>query len=91
MLTVTDAATERIAQLLDDQGVPDETAVRLVYHQQGIALQQDTEREGDTTFEHEGRTVLLLDNEVANLLSEGTLDVDGENLTLRHPKDEEEE
>jgi Fe-S cluster assembly iron-binding protein IscA len=85
MLTVTDAAKTRLAQILDEQGLPEEVAVRLVYEEQGVALQQGSERPGDATFQHEGRTVLLLDADVSELLSEGTLDVEGAELTLRHP------
>jgi hypothetical protein len=88
MLTVTDAATALLAEMLDERGLPDDIAVRLVYQSEGIALQQDSERDGDTSYQHEGRTVLLLDSEVSDLLKEGTLDVDGDNLTLRHPKDD---
>jgi hypothetical protein len=57
-----------------------------VYEGQGVALRRDSERAGDATFQHEGRTVLLLDAQMAELLADGTLDMDGAKLTLRHPK-----
>lgn len=82
MLTVTEAASARLAQILSQQGLPEDIAVRLVHEGQGIALQQDSERAGDTTFQHEGRTVLLLDAEVSALLAGNTLDIEGAKLTL---------
>ena len=46
-------------------------------------MQPDNARPDDATVEHDGRTILLLDEQVAQLLAEDTLDLDGENLTLR--------
>ena len=89
MLTVTGAASARLAQSLDDQGLPRDVAVRFVFEGQGIALKQDSERPGDTTFQHGDRTVLLLDAQVSELLAEDTLDVEGAQLTLEHPKEGE--
>ena len=89
MLTVTEAASVRFAQMLKQQSMPEEIAVRFVYEGQGVASQQDSERAGDTTFQHEGRTVLLLDAQVSELLAEDTLDLEGAKLALKHPKDGE--
>ncbi len=89
MLTVTEAASAHLAQLLEQHNLPDEVAVRFVYENEGIALQQDSERPGDTKFQHEDRTVLLLDPQMSELLNEGTLDVDGASLTLHHPQQDE--
>ena len=89
MLTVTEAASARFAQMSKQQSMPEEIAVRFVYEGQGIALQQDSERAGDTTFQHEGGTVLLLDAQVSELLAEDTLDLEGAKLTLQHPKEGE--
>jgi Fe-S cluster assembly iron-binding protein IscA len=88
MLTVTDAAVAHLAEMLKQQDTPEDVAVRFVCEAQGIALQHDNEREGDTTFQHEGQTVLLLDAQVSELLAEHTLDVDGAKLTLQHPQDD---
>lgn len=82
-LIVTDATSAHVAQVLDDHGLPEGIAVRVVSEGWGIALRQDSERPGDTTFQHEGRTVLLLGAEVSELLTEETLDVEGTELTLR--------
>lgn len=89
MLTVAEAAGARLAQMLDDKGLPEDVAVRLVCEGQDIALRQDSERPGDTAFQHEGRTVLLLDGQVSELLTNDKLDVEGAELTLQHPKDGE--
>ena len=87
MLTVTEAASARLAQMLDQKGLPDEVAIRFVYEGQGIALHQDSERAGDATFQDVGRTVLLLNAQVSELLAEDTLDVEGAKLTLQHPEE----
>lgn len=89
MLTVTEAASARLAQLLDDQGLPEDVAVRFVFEGQGIASKPDSERPGDTTFQPGDRTVLLSDAQVSELLTEDTLDVEGAKLTLEHPKEGE--
>lgn len=85
MLTVTQAASARLAEILSQEGLPEGTAIRLVQEGQGLGMQPDNERPGDKTFEHEGQIVLLLDAQVAELLSDDTLDVEEAKLTLRHP------
>jgi hypothetical protein len=89
MLTVTEAAGTRLAQMVRQRGLPDEIAIRFIYGGQGINLQQDSQRAGDMTFKHEGRTVLLLDAQVSELLADDTLDLEGARLTLRHPNEGE--
>ena len=83
MLTITEAAGARLAEILDQRDAPDEIAVRLVYDGQNLAMQADSSRPGDETFEHEGRTVLVLDSELSRLLAEQTLDAEGESLLLK--------
>ena len=87
VLVVTENAGMHLEQLLRMQGSPDGMVVRLVNESQGIAVQQDSQRVGDTTFQHEGRTVLVLDAEVSTLLSNDTLDLEGNRLSLQ-PKQE---
>jgi hypothetical protein len=89
MLTVTDTAIANLAQILKQQGAPEDVAVRFVYETKGIALRHDSERPGDKTYQHEGRTVLLLDAQVSQLLAEDTLDIEGEKLVLNRPRDGE--
>ncbi|MHC4611880.1 MAG: hypothetical protein ACYS7M_16205 [Planctomycetota bacterium] len=52
-------------------------------------MRQDAERAGDTKFQHEGRTVLLLDAQVSGPLTEDTLGLVGAKLTLERPKEGE--
>lgn len=76
MLTLTDAAGAHLSGLLGEVEAPDEAAVRIVLQDQGLALRLDQEQPGDKTFEHNGKKVLLLDEQVSNVLAEKTLDVE---------------
>jgi Fe-S cluster assembly iron-binding protein IscA len=89
MFTVTDTACAHIAKMLNSQGAPADIAVRFVLEADSIALKPDQERDGDTAFEHDGRIVLVLDAQVLELLADDTLDVEDEQLTLRHPPKDE--
>lgn len=73
MLAVTEAAIARLSQVLGQAGVSENVAVRL----------SDAERPGDSAFQHNGRTVLVLDGRVSELLSASRLDVDGDRFTVR--------
>jgi Fe-S cluster assembly iron-binding protein IscA len=75
MLTLTDAATEHIANLLDETDTPDDTAIRLVASEEGLAMVADNAKPEDTTFDHDGKTVLVMDQQVADALDGRTLDV----------------
>lgn len=90
MLTVTEAAGEHLAELLTKQGAPEEVAVRFVREEQGVSLRPDSEKPGDATYEHGGRTILLLDNDAAELLADHTLELQGDQLALHAPKQGEE-
>lgn len=77
MLSVTEAACTYLTQLLEKSTIADDTAVRIVPSTQGdLKLRLDTPRSDDTTFDHAGRTVLLLDAQIAQRLVESTLDVE---------------
>lgn len=76
MLTMTEAAGAHLSGLLGQVEAPDEAAVRIVIQEQGLSLQLDTVKPGDETFEHEGHTVLVLDQQVAEAMAERTLDVE---------------
>ena len=43
----------------------------------------------DETFQYEGRTVLLLDAQVSELLAEDKLDIGSAKLKLQHAKESE--
>lgn len=87
MLTVTEAASAHLARMIKRQNGPENIALRIVYEGQSAALRQDSDRTGDTTFQHAGRTVLLLDAQVSELLAEDTLDLEGTKLKLQSPKE----
>ncbi|RMF73101.1 MAG: hypothetical protein D6744_16060 [Planctomycetota bacterium] len=79
MLTVTPPAAEALAEILNRQPLPPEVVLRFVPDAEGIGMQPSEVAPDDTTFDHNGRTVLALSGDVAELLSAHTLDViDGE-------------
>ncbi len=73
MLTVTEDARAHMAQMLAEAEVEDDTALRFVRTERGFAPELDNAGPGDTTFDHEGRTVLVLDEQVSELLTDRTL------------------
>lgn len=76
MLTVTESAGTHLAQLLEDSEAPQDAAVRIAHdNQEGWSLSLDTAEPGDQKYEHQGRTVLVIDEESAALLGDVTLDV----------------
>ena len=93
MLTVSPAASERLSQILVDEECPEDIAIRLVLEDNTITMALDHQAADDTTFEHDGRTVLLLDQQVAELLQEETLNVEdtpsGTILRLERGDDED--
>ena len=76
MINLTDAASEHLANLLEESDVPDENAVRLVMGAEGLSLATDEPGEADTKFDHNGKTVLVLDAQVTEALGDRTLDVE---------------
>lgn len=75
MLTVTESAGTHLAQLLAESDAPDEAAVRIAHDQDGWSLLLDNADPSDQRFEHNGKTVLVIDPEAADLLGDVTLDV----------------
>lgn len=84
MLNVTPAATEYLNRMLAQSHAPEEAAVRIVPKRdgEGLATTIDKERAGDQHYECEGRTVLVLDSDIAKALSEQTLDLEQEGQRL---------
>ena len=84
MLTITEAAAAYLANKLDEE--PAGEAVRFVFGLQGLEPQPSVVLPGDTTFEHQGRIVLVLDKTMSQMLEDKTLDVeetkDGSTLRL---------
>jgi Fe-S cluster assembly iron-binding protein IscA len=87
MVTVTDAAGEHLAQLLDQINAQEDTVIRLVLDEDDIMPKMDQARAGDTAFSYEGRRILVLDALVVEAMADKTLDVqnaeDGLKIVLR--------
>lgn len=77
MLTITEAAGGYLNKWLDEAKAAPDTAVRLAVASKGFTAALDKERPGDLTVDHDGRKVLLLDEQASSALSERTLDVKG--------------
>jgi hypothetical protein len=85
MLTVTEAARERLAQMLTGSGT--DRAIRICRQHGRLRLRRDMPRTDDTTWNTRGRTVLVLDSQMTEALSRRTLDIrltdDGPRLRLK--------
>lgn len=90
MLNLTNGAYARLTEILAKR--PDDIAARIVRRGKRFKLRRGTQRRGDEVFVHEGRTVLLLDENVCADLQDRTLDVrdtqDGPRLRLGRHKQE---
>lgn len=75
MLTVTEAAGAYLTGILAEANVEDGTAVRFVVQENRLAPYLDNARPQDATFDHDGRTVLVLDEGISQTLANSTLDV----------------
>ena len=76
MLNVSDAALGHLATMLDGvEGAPDDAAIRLVAQPQGLGMAVDTPNDDDHTITHDGRVILLVDDQVANMLDGRTMDL----------------
>lgn len=71
---VTEAARDELMGLLERLGLPEERSARFVVRGDRLRLTFDQRRSGDVGVELAGRTVLVLDPEVANLLDGQQLD-----------------
>jgi hypothetical protein len=75
MLTVTDAARDRLSRKLEFKKAAEPMALRLTRTERGWGLRPDTARPDDTTFAHQGKNVLLVDDAVSEAMSDATLEV----------------
>ena len=84
MVAITKAAGAYLTHVLEQDPVGQ--TVRLVFGLRGLEPQPSAVLPGDTTFEHQGRTVLVLDEIMSQMLGDKTLDVeeteDGPRLRL---------
>ena len=87
MLTITEAAYSRLADLIEKHESSGVVVLRIVAAEKELTLKGDKLRAGDKTFEYRGKPVLAVDQKVYLHLGEKTLDVERtggkERLTLR--------
>ncbi|UCD28480.1 MAG: hypothetical protein JSV03_15575 [Planctomycetota bacterium] len=86
MLTVTEPASAHLANMLVEAEAPEDVAVRFILQGKGLAMGLDREQPEDDSFDHQGKTVLLMDKQISELLTDKTLDVEdteeGQQLSL---------
>ncbi len=86
MVTVTYTAAEHLAYLLNERQVRDDVVLRIQLANSGVEMQPDKIRTGDETFAHDGKVILVLDQQTSQLLGNKTIDLmtddDGSNLTV---------
>jgi len=73
MLTVTTQAKAYLSQLLDRSKRSEEHAIRLAQTGEGMQMSIDEQQSADVTYEHEGKTVLVVEQEVAEALDQREL------------------
>ncbi len=78
MFTVTEAAGAHLAEMLAESETPENenVAIRISKGKDGLGLTLGQAGPADTTFAHEGVTVLAIDEEVSQALANKTLDVE---------------
>ncbi len=87
MLTMTEAAGAHISHLLGEARFTGEVAMHLVPGDEGMRLLLDRPQPRDIRLEHEGKTVLVLNEGAAELVEDASLNVrdteDGPKLVLQ--------
>jgi hypothetical protein len=74
MMSITEAAVAQLDRVRASAKVPEETCFRIAEEEGDFNLLWDRARPGDTTLSHNGRTILVLDSEVAPRLDDKMLD-----------------
>ncbi len=86
MVTLTYTAGEHMAYMLSEHQARDEVVLRMKLTKGGVEMQPDKIRPGDETFSHNGKVVLVLDQQTSQWLDNKTLDLmtddDGSYLLL---------
>ncbi len=89
MFTITEAAGAHLASMLTEVETSEDenVVIRMFKSKDGVDLTLGQVESEDTTFAHEGVTVLAIDEELSQSLANTTLDVetteDGTTLQLR--------
>ena len=77
MLTVTEAARDKLKETLKANTSDQETSLRLTMKPPGqLGLVLDKISSADSVVEHEGTKVLIISHEIAELLGRAKLDVE---------------
>ena len=76
MLRITDSAAEEIKRQLSKATGQAEPRVRLGIIKGTVKMAVDQERAGDTTVNHEGNKLIVMDPATSHQLDERELDVD---------------
>ncbi len=76
MFTLSDTASEYFTLMLAHPNAPDDAVIRLVAKDGGFGLVIGTIQPGDETFAHAEKTVLAIDEQISELLTNKKLDVD---------------
>ena len=86
MVSVTYTAGEHLAYTLSEHQLPDDVVLRIIWTKGGVEMQPDKIRPGDETFDHNGKVVLVLDQQTSQLFGNKTIDLmtddDGSHLIL---------
>ncbi len=87
MVTLTYTAGERIAYMISEHQDRD-VVVRIKLTKGDVEMQPDKIRPGDETIDHNGKVVLVLDQQISQLLGNKTIDLmtddDGSHVILEH-------
>ncbi len=73
MVTLTYTAGERMAYTLSEHQVRDDVVLRIKSTKGGVEMQPDKMRPGDETFDHNGKVVLVLDQQTSQLVGNKTI------------------
>jgi len=82
VLRITDDALAALSEMLSKGDAAADVAIRFVLDGEELAMKTDNESPGDTAFQHEDRTVLLVDGRLAEVLADSTLDFTDEGFEL---------
>jgi Fe-S cluster assembly iron-binding protein IscA len=87
MVHVTERARELFTDQLDHASDGPDLALRIGATAEGLGVFPDTRKDDDQVIEHQGKTILVFDREVSEVLAGRTIDVeehsDGAHLVLR--------
>ena len=76
MIQVTERARETFKNKLEDLIERPGVMLRLACTDSGLGIFPDTPKDDDQIIEHDGRAVLLIDQEVCETLADTTIDVE---------------